>query len=637
MKKNISINISGIIFHIEEDGYEALKKYLDSINKYFSSYDDSSEILADIESRIAEIFLSRLSEGKQVITQEDVQSLIATMGSVSDFKAAEEQESQSEQTGTRSDYRRQEQKSYVPPQNKQFMRDQKRKILGGVCAGLANYFNVDPVWIRLLFALLTLAYGIILIVYVVLWIAVPGSYDLEELEISKKLFRNPEKKVLGGVAGGLSAYFGIDVVVVRVLFIIFTFFGGVGFFTYVLLWIVLPEAKSITDKMQMQGEPVTLSNIETNIKKNLDVKEGEEESILVKILLFPFRAIGWLITNLAKILGPVAEVFRVAIGIFITVIGLSLVVAVVAVGGILLGFITSSTGWVGMDGLSFPIDAMQRVVPGFTFFMAFIGCIIPGLIIVLLGVSVIAKRIIFNAATGWALFILFFLSVAVLSVSIPRIALGFKEEGESKNELRYSTTGKTLVLKIRETGMDDYDAATLKLEGYEGNEVKLVQVFEARGNTRMKAIENAQMVSYTVSQQDSVFTFDSNIRFHDDAIFRSQKVRMTLFIPYQKSFIMDDDFWRLLNTYIEPENRNGRTWRITDTRQLECLDCPVREAEDTEFWDEAEELSEDATAGTLSDFKEVEITGMFDLKIQQGNRYAVELTGPAGATVVTCA
>src|SRR5687767_15925538 len=92
MKKNISINISGIIFHIEEDGYETLKKYLDSINKYFSTFEDSSEILIDIESRIAEIFLSKLNEEKQVITAEDVNALVATMGSVSDFKAAEEQE-----------------------------------------------------------------------------------------------------------------------------------------------------------------------------------------------------------------------------------------------------------------------------------------------------------------------------------------------------------------------------------------------------------------------------------------------------------------------------------------------------------------------------------------------------------------
>src|SRR5271170_5696208 len=96
MKKTLSINVSGIIFHIEEDGYETLRKYLDSINRYFSSFEDSSEILADIESRIAEIFLAKLNEGKQVINAEDVQQLIAIMGNVSDFKAAEENEFASE-------------------------------------------------------------------------------------------------------------------------------------------------------------------------------------------------------------------------------------------------------------------------------------------------------------------------------------------------------------------------------------------------------------------------------------------------------------------------------------------------------------------------------------------------------------
>src|SRR5688572_19546824 len=175
MKKNISINISGIIFHIEEDGYENLKKYLDSINRYFSTFEDSSEILADIESRIAEIFLSKLNEEKQIITFDDVNSLIATMGSVSDFRAAEDieepiaeplekQTSGAESTagsgsasGTSdaagsTSTQEQTYRAFNP--SKQLMRDQKRKLLGGVCAGLGNYFNTDPLWIRLLFALL---------------------------------------------------------------------------------------------------------------------------------------------------------------------------------------------------------------------------------------------------------------------------------------------------------------------------------------------------------------------------------------------------------------------------------------------------------------------------------------------------
>src|ERR1044071_850845 len=136
MKKNISINISGIIFHIEEDGYEILRKYLDSINRYFSSFEDNSEILADIESRIAEILLSKLSEGKQVVTAEDVNALMATMGSVNDFKAAEEQEVGSKSSEQRE--QRQESKSSAQSvANRKLFRDNKKKILGGVCSGLA--------------------------------------------------------------------------------------------------------------------------------------------------------------------------------------------------------------------------------------------------------------------------------------------------------------------------------------------------------------------------------------------------------------------------------------------------------------------------------------------------------------------
>ncbi len=196
MKKTLSINVSGIIFHIEEDGYETLRKYLDSINRYFSSFDDSSEIIADIENRIAEIFLSKLNEGKQVITAEDVSQLMVIMGNVNDFKAAEENEFAGEQPKKES-----RAKSSEPSAPKKLVRDQSNKILGGVCSGLAHYFGIDSVWPRLIFALLTLGYGGGLIIYIILWIVLPVE-ALEEEAGVKKMYRNPESKVLGGVAGG---------------------------------------------------------------------------------------------------------------------------------------------------------------------------------------------------------------------------------------------------------------------------------------------------------------------------------------------------------------------------------------------------------------------------------------------------
>jgi phage shock protein PspC (stress-responsive transcriptional regulator) len=630
MKKNISINISGIIFHIEEDGYDALKRYLDSIQKYFSSFEDNSEIISDIESRIAEIFLTKLNEGKQIITQEDVKSLIATMGSVSDFKAAEEQEAGQEDAskGTQS-------KSYqAPSATKQLFRDQNRKILGGVCAGLANYFNVDAVWVRLFFALLTAGWGVGLLIYLIMWIVVPGSYDLDEPQVAKKLFRDQERKVLAGVSGGLAAYFGIDVVVVRILFIITTVFGGLGLIAYIVLWIVLPAAVSLTDKMQMQGEPVTLSNIESNIKKSTGSKDGEEESVVTKIVMFPFRLIGMIITGLGKILTPLIEVIRVGLGILITILGALLVFTVIIATSILFGLITDNSVPLHLGGPfnaeSLPLNAFSNAIPSTTAIAAFFGALIPGIMITLLGISAIAKRVVFSSVTGWSLFFGFLLSVAVLGATVPKIVYDFKEDGKVKVEKTYPVKGKTIVLNLREAGLDEYDQATLSLKGYDEKEIKIIQNFEAQGRTRKNAIENTSMIDYMYSVEDSVFTFDSNISFKDDAIFRAQRLHMTMYIPYHQKFILNEDMWRLISQYFDWETRDGNTWEFTPDG-LVCLTCPEKAKEEVEFKDNEFDNEEQTTSfsnSNFSDFNEVTISGMFDARITQGNIYAVELIGP---------
>lgn len=620
MKKNISINISGIIFHIEEDGYEVLRRYLDSINKYFSTFEDSTEIMADIESRIAEIFLSKLNEGKQVITIEDVNSLMATMGSVSDFRAAEEAENAASNStgsdaasepGTESDSGA----TYTPP--KSFMRDQKRKILGGVCAGLGNYLNIDALWIRLIFAVLAFAWGLAIIVYIVMWIVVPGSYDLNEPETSKKMFRDPERKVLGGVSGGVASYLRIDILAVRILFVLLAFGGGFGIFLYIILWVILPEARTLTDRMQMQGEPVTLSNIESSLKKNQENQGTSRESDLTKILLFPFRLIGAILQGLAKAIGPLAEAVRVLVGIFIVFMGLTLLGSTLISGGIGIGLFSSAVvdaPWSDHRHVSLPVDAFVRAFPAWTVFAGLLAMLIPSLFIILLGISVIARRIVFSATVGWSLLAVFIVSLGLLSVGIPRIIFAFSQDGEYRVETLYKPTGKTAVIKIREVGMDNYHSTSLQLRGYDGKEFKLVQDFKAQGGTRAQAIENAKMVDYQVTLQDSILTFDSNVTFKPDAIFRGQELDMTLYIPYNYPFILDRSSSEFIRQWIDWDYRDGYTWQMTEDG-LECVTCP----KPTE-----EELAKEE----LRDFDQLDLHGIFDIRIFNGNDFSVELSGP---------
>ncbi|MCW5912547.1 MAG: PspC domain-containing protein [Cyclobacteriaceae bacterium] len=627
MKKNISINISGIIFHIEEDGYETLRKYLDSIKRYFATFEDSSEILADIESRIAEIFLAKLHEGKQVITAEDVSSLVATMGSVSDFKAAEEQELAGEYTSSAKETFTSSESSAT---TRKLLRDQKRKILGGVCAGLAHYFNIDPVWPRLLFALLVLgSYGSLIIIYIILWIFIPGSAELEDEPNVKKMYRDRERRVIGGVAGGVAAFFGADLAIIRLLFVISGIFG-VGFLAYIILWIVLPEAKTITEKMQMQGEPVTLSNIESTVKKSLNEKDQEEESMLAKIVLFPFRLIAMIIDGLAKILGPflrvIVDVLRVAIGVAISLAGLFVMLSLLFTVGVIFGFfhLNDWTWWsanVGEIGL--PLEAFRNTFPTWTVIFAFLVAFIPALFINLIGNSIIAKRITFNPLVGWSLFVLFFISIAAVGISVPQMVYAFKEEGEYKTEKTFPVNGKIAVLRVNETGLDDYDMTSLIIKGYEGTDIKLIQRFEAQGNTRKVAVENARMVDYKVEQQDSVLLFDSNITFKPEAKFRAQRLEMELYIPYNNLFVVEEQMWRIIeNNYRDYDgyidSNFNKTWRMT-TNGFECTNCehPSRE--------QRIRLSDQYG---LQDFARVDLTGIFDVQISRGDAFAVQLDGP---------
>jgi len=637
MKKNISINIGGIIFHIEEDGYDTLKRYLDSIKKYFSTFDDSSEILADIESRIAEIFLSKLNEGKQVIIAEDVNALITTMGSVSDFKAAEAQEIIDEPvnpepaafTGTTQEQTADTSSSsgasssssgpaYTAP--KQLSRDQKRKILGGVCSGIANYLNIDAVWVRLFFALLAFAWGITIFAYIIMWIVVPGSYDLSDIEGNKKMFRDPERKVIGGVSGGVAAYLGIDILAVRILFIIFTVIGGLGLLVYIVLWVALPEAKSLTDRMQMQGEPVTLSNIESNIKKN-QALGTEEETPLTRIILFPFRLLGIILTALGKVIVPLFELFRVAFGVIIVLTGIGFILTAIVVGGAAIGVSTVlNFSWGDSNELGMPLEAMTRAFPSWLAVVGFAAAIIPSVFLILLGVSVIARKIVFNATVGWSLFVVFFVCVVMLSVGIPKAIYAFKEVGESKVENIYQPSGNKALMRVNEVGMDDYHGAKLTLKGYDGKDFKLVQVFQAHGTTRQKAIENAAMVTYNVHQEDSIFLFDSNVTFNPEAIFRGQEVNMTLYIPYNKPFAMETSFSRFISNWVDYDDVDDHTWIMSESKGLECTDCV-----DTEQADDNDGIT--GSDHDLRDFDELDLRGVFDVRIHRGDDYRVELDG----------
>ncbi len=649
MKKNISINISGIIFHIEEDGYDRLKEYLDSINKYFSTFDDSSEIIADIESRIAEIFLEKLKDDKQVITNEDVIALTATMGSIQDFQAVEEEtdpdyeeeaanDEQSAQGGFANEH--------VPP-SKRLYRDNKRKLIGGVASGIANYFSIDPVWIRLGFIVplfdvfITFSIGpVAFVAYLIMWIAVPGSDTLEEDKSMKKLYRNPDGKVIAGVSQGLAKFLDIDITVVRVLFVLSIFLGGTGLLVYVVLWIILPEATSITDRVQMEGDKITLENIDSSIKK-AQVKEANptEESKLATVLLFPFRILGTIFKGIAHALSPIfnflAQLVRVFAGLIITIVGISMFFSITVTIIALLGML-SGLNYLHLDFI--PFDILADTLPTVGIIGTYLVTAIPSLLLLLVGISLLSKKSVIAPTFGWALFGIWIIGAVMMAVTIPKVLFQYKEHARVSETTNFNSGYQSMYFDINETGLGDYSGLKLKMKGYDGGEIKLVSEYSAQGSTKREAAKNARMIIYNVIQNDSVITFDSNIQFKENAVFRDQELKLTLMIPYNLKFKMDEDFDDLLRYGISSygfysSDVKDNTFYFNESG-LDCFTCLTSERSIDRRRDNYEEVFEESSSTygnsesyNFENFEAVSITGPFSISIAQGDEYRVVLSG----------
>jgi phage shock protein PspC (stress-responsive transcriptional regulator) len=294
MKKVININFQGRILPIEEMAYENLKQYIESLRTYFDLEEGKDEIINDIECRVAELCEDRLKKGAVCITEQDIDLIITSIGRPADFEAQDGFEANTTTNPGTNQAQSNTQNADGPTYQKRLYRDEQNKVLGGVCSGIANYLNLDPIIIRILWILL---FGISFFAYLLLWIAVPSTSVKEVGGIRKRLFRDLDKKVIGGVCAGMSKYFGVKVGIIRALFLLptillvtnwnhfhlfqfwefddFNNFFDVTFmpgaiFVYIVLWLVLPEARTSADKLEMMGEKVDINSIKNAIQTDLE-------------------------------------------------------------------------------------------------------------------------------------------------------------------------------------------------------------------------------------------------------------------------------------------------------------------------------------------------------------------------------
>ncbi len=652
MKKTIQINIAGVVFNIEEDAFETLKAYLDSIKTYFSGYDGSEEITADIEARIAEKFIGKnMAEDLPIIGADEVEKVMASMGTVADFEAIDEEEEEDEVFTAPPKARKKANTSGSP---KKIYRDGKRKALAGVLAGLANRFAVDVVWFRVIFLILTLGLlgtGVgpfFVLAYIICWVAFPVSNDLEEQVNIKKFYRDTDHKVVSGVASGLATYFSLDVALIRVLFVVGGIFFGVGIVAYLVLWASSPFAERLTQKMEMKGQEVTIENIDTNIKQNLNLSPmagKKNESGIATLLLLPFRILGKLFQGVGQLLSKLGPVFRVVLGLFFTVWGLGLTIGAIVLTGLFFGATTDHTWFTNNEFALFTKD----LSPSSGIFL-FLATALPGIAITILGIFFIGNKRVANRnfwLTGLGLWVL---GVLGLAFSGSQVAMNYAKDASYTEKEQFVFTNDIIYLDNIDNYEDEhFDFNTnVRILKSQNGKITAEKRFSASGSTREIAKQNAQNLGYTISQKDSLLSFDSRATLNPEDGFRNQKVHVTLRLPVGQKIKMSNEFaddlldnsWSLRSKYgFDSQDFESLTFILNENGKLVCEGCQELDEDAkkiinsrrrgySDHGDDREYERKDyykTQTLDLDDFTGVEVGGSFHVLINQGSEYNVEV------------
>jgi len=602
MKQVININFQGRVVPIEVTAFELLKNYTESLNRHFANEEGKEEIINDIESRIGELFQEKITKGATCITDDDVNAIIKNMGRPEEFEAMDDTQSQS------SAKEEQSSNSFNSTSNghKRLFRDENDKVLGGVCSGLANYFNMDVVIARIIFVVLLFS-GVGFLTYIIMWIAVPSSATTQIGGTRKKLFRNPDEKLVAGVCSGIGNYFGINAWIPRVLFLLpfLSFisrwgrwggmwdFGDVLRFTfsptslivYIILWIVIPEAATTSEKLEMKGEKVDMNSIKASVMEEMKgvgkkaEKFGKDASSLVTekanmvagdVKNFTRRNRG----GLGNVIAMIAKIFAYFI---IGCVCFALVVALFALAIASIGVFPLKDFLIGgnyQNALAWGTLIFFIAVP-------IIG-IITWIIRKIARSKSNGKMLGFSFGAMWVIgWICFICLVASISQEFR-----YSSKNLTEQEIVLANPQVDKLEITAKSPLDKYNNRRfIRFEPFEGIQedtafvnnidVRIVKatndsfrvtvIKTATGTSRNIAETNASKILYNGVQKDSVLLMDKGIGINRTDKFRNQRIVLTIYVPVGKRIKVDKSISWFNNVHFGSNWDNNDWYDVDDT------------------------------------------------------------------------
>ncbi|MDQ6756227.1 MAG: PspC domain-containing protein [Bacteroidota bacterium] len=554
MKKVININFQGRVIPIEETSYDLLKQYTDSLRIYFANEEGKDEIINDIESRIGELFQERLKNGATCITDEDINAIINNIGRPQDLADADNISGDSSYTNQSHQSQTQfQQTSYT---GKKLYRDANNKVLGGVCSGIAAYFNIEPIIVRLVF----IFSGIGFFAYLLLWAFVPSSNSVQN-GVRKRMYRNPDDKIIAGVCSGIASYFNINVWIPRILFLIpfisiffrWGHFGPLSFphfinfsfspgtlLIYVILWLVIPEANSTSEKLEMKGEKVDLNSIKNSVKEEM---KGVKERLNV---------VGKEGAEYGKRMGSeiayAAKKTRTSLGdIIVVLLKIFLYFWLVVLALTLFGFAIAATGLFPFKDYLLK-DGLQNFLAWGTL-LFFIYVPVIGIITWL--IRRMAKIKSNSRPMRWGFFLLWLAGLVCFISLIISLSKDFRSLNNINEEKIILANPAVNMLEVNSSGgrynrfrMEPFGNINDDTAYLESVNIRIVKSttdsFQVtltkfcNGRTRHYADTLASIMNFNVIQKDSTLMLDRGIPITEQDKFRNQHVVVTIAVPVGK-------------------------------------------------------------------------------------------------------
>ena len=519
MNKTININLAGIIFHLDEVAYEKFKTYLSNVKTALGKEESGEEIIADIEARIAEIFHLRMKEnGRQVVGLPDVEFIIETLGQPEAFIDESENEA-------------------------------------------------------------------------------PKSSSKE----TRRFFRNPDEKVIGGVCSGIGAYFDIDPVWIRILFLILLFFTGIGFLTYVILWAAIPEAKTTAQKLQMRGEAVNLNNIEKLFTKVEDYTSTEKiKSGVNSFVSFVVNGIGSIFSFVFKFVGVLLAIFGALIA-FVLIITL-------------LGIFGSTWNFEGFNFLSFNgyiygLDGAQAIFGGGWRLLALRAGTLLTLLLPLFALVVFLAKIFGRELTNSKLLSFsgiasFIVGLILIFISAGSLITDFRERATETDQITLSGMSFDITADILEDEQGFFfdvedellhiENVRFNIEATRSSTASLELKHAASGRNHSEARARAQSFDYPSAQDGEALRLSEYFTVPKESLYRGQDLKVTLRLPVGATVYLDESIENIMYDIrnvqdMYDDDMLGHLWEMTP-EGLSCTDCSTIQYYNTK---EIEESIED--------------------------------------------